>query len=89
MSQIQALTLVQEALLLALKLSAPAMMAGLSVGILVSVFQAATQIHEQTLVFVPKVLTVLGVLIACGGWMMVTIVDFSQRTISSISTAVR
>ncbi|KZX81447.1 flagellar biosynthetic protein FliQ [Oleiphilus sp. HI0009] len=57
---------------------------GLLVGLMVSVFQAATQINEQTLSFLPRLLVTLVVLIAAGPFMMQKIIDFSERLIHNI-----
>jgi flagellar biosynthetic protein FliQ len=54
----------------------------------VSIFQAATQIHEATLSFVPKMIGAVAVLAIAGPWMLTTLVEFIQRTLQSIPTAV-
>ena len=60
----------------------------LAVGIVVSVLQAATQINEPTLSFVPKIVAAVAVLAVAGPWMMTTLVEFLQRTLHSIPGAV-
>jgi flagellar biosynthetic protein FliQ len=77
-----------QAMTMALKVSAPFLLAGLAVGLLVSIFQAATSIQEQTLSFIPKIL-VTGVVIAIGGpWMLDQIVGYTTNLFESIPTLV-
>ncbi|HEX2985422.1 MAG TPA: flagellar biosynthesis protein FliQ [Caproiciproducens sp.] len=66
----------QAAMVAALKLAAPVLIASIAIGLIVSIFQAATQIHEQTLSFVPKLVAIAAVLIILGPWMMQTMNDF-------------
>lgn len=68
-----------EAIRTAIMLAAPMLTVGLLVGILVSIFQAATQINEMTLVFVPKMLGVAVALLIFFPWMLRVITDFSQN----------
>lgn len=84
----QVFTLGQQGLYLLLMVSAPLLLAVLAVGLLVSIFQAATQIHESTLSFVPKVLAAVAVLVVAGPWMLTTLVEYIQRTLQAIPTAV-
>ncbi|HAX20711.1 MAG TPA: flagellar biosynthetic protein FliQ [Hydrogenophaga sp.] len=79
-----ALTLGQNALFLILMVSAPVLATVLGVGLLVSLFQAITQIHEATLSFVPKLIAAIAVFAIAGPWMMTTLVDFLRTTILSI-----
>ena len=73
-----------QAMTLTLKVSGPFLVAGLVVGLLVSIFQAATQIQEQTLSFIPKIV-VVGVVVAVGGpWMLDTLVGYTQSLFLSI-----
>jgi flagellar biosynthesis protein FliQ len=76
----QVFTLGQEGLLQLLMVSAPVLV----VGLVVSIFQAATQISEATLSFVPKVVAAVAVLAFAGPWMMSTLVEYLQRTLQSI-----
>ena len=68
-----------EAIKVAIMLSAPMLMAGLLVGLLVSIFQSATSIHEATLTFVPKMLAVAAALVFFFPWMMQTLVAFTEQ----------
>ena len=69
----------QDAILVALKLAAPMLIVSIAIGLVVAVFQAATQIHEQTLTFVPKVLAISLLLLLTGSWMMATLTDLIHR----------
>ena len=71
-----------------LMISAPVLLTVLAVGLLVSIFQAATQIHEATLSFVPKVLAAVAVLVIAGPWMLTSLVEFLQRSLQAIPTVV-
>jgi flagellar biosynthetic protein FliQ len=79
-----ALTIGQDALVLLLTVSLPVLLAVLVVGLLVSIFQAITQIHEATLAFVPKLIAAVAVFAIAGPWMLNTLVDYIRRTIESI-----
>jgi flagellar biosynthetic protein FliQ len=74
----------QEALMILLMVSMPILLMVLVVGLVVSVFQAITQINEASLSFVPKLLAAVGVLIFAGPWMLSTMVDYIRRTFESI-----
>lgn len=76
MSEEAIIDLLREAFLVALKLSAPLLLVSLGVGLLISLFQAATQIHEQTLTFVPKLIVVGVILILLAPWMMTVTKEF-------------
>jgi flagellar biosynthetic protein FliQ len=84
----QVLSTGQQALMMLLMVSAPVLLVVLVVGLVVSIFQAATQINEATLSFVPKILAAVAVLVLAGPWMMSTLVEFLQRTLQSIPTVV-
>ena len=81
-------TLGQQALWMLLMISAPVLLTVLGVGLVVSVFQAATQIHEATLSFVPKIIAAVAVLAIAGPWMLTTLVEFVQRTLQQIPSVV-
>jgi flagellar biosynthetic protein FliQ len=78
----------QQGLVMLLTISAPLLLTVLAVGLIVSVFQAATQIHEQTLSFVPKLIAAVVVMAVAGPWMITSIVDYLQRTLQAIPTVV-
>ncbi|MBA4195207.1 MAG: flagellar biosynthesis protein FliQ [Hydrogenophaga sp.] len=79
-----ALTLGQNALFLLLMVSAPVLAVVLAVGLVISLFQAITQIHEATLSFVPKLIAAIAVFAIAGPWMMTTLVEFIRNTIMAI-----
>ena len=81
-------TIGRQGLELMLIVSAPLLLVALVVGIAVSFFQAVTQINEQTLSFLPKLVGVGITAIIAGPWMMTTLVDYIQRTITSIPALV-
>jgi flagellar biosynthetic protein FliQ len=88
MDATQVLSAGQQGLYMMLMVSAPVLLAVLAVGLVVSIFQAATQINEATLSFVPKVVAAVAVLGFAGPWMMTTLVEYLQRTLQAIPAAV-
>lgn len=86
MSKIEVISAMQEAVYTVLIVSAPMLIAGLLVGIIVSIFQATTQINEQTLSFVPKLVAILIVLLLAFGWMMNTMEDFTVRLMEFVQS---
>ena len=84
----QVFTLGQQGLYMLLMVSAPLWATVLVVGLAVSIFQAATQINEATLTFVPKILAAVAVLAVAGPWMLTTLVEYLQRTLMAIPSVV-
>ena len=82
------LTMGQEALLMLLMVSAPVLGVVLVVGLVVSLFQAVTQINEATLAFVPKLISAIAVFAMAGPWMLNMLIEYIRRTIESIPAAV-
>ena len=78
----------QQGLYMLLLVSAPLLISVLLIGLVVSIFQAATQIHEATLSFVPKVVSAVAVLAIAGPWMLTMLVEYIQRTLLAIPSAV-
>jgi flagellar biosynthetic protein FliQ len=78
------MTLGRQALELTLMVSAPPLLVALIIGLVVSIFQAATQINEMTLSFIPKLVGMFVVLIITGPWIVTLLVDYIQRLFSSI-----
>ena len=74
--------------MLMLMVAAPLLVTVLVVGLVVSVLQAATQINEATLSFVPKVVAAMITLAIAGPWMLTTLVEYIQRTLQSIPSAI-
>jgi len=84
-----ALSLGQEALKVALMVGAPVLGLGLAAGLIVSLFQATTQINEASLQFLPKILAAAVGLVLFGPWMLNTMLDFARRMITMIPAMVR
>ncbi len=78
------MTLGQRALEMATLLSAPLLLSALVIGVLISLFQAATQINEMTLSFVPKLLVLVVVLLLAGPWMLELLIDFTRNLMKDI-----
>ena len=82
------MTIGQQAIQMALLISAPMLLAALVIGFVISVLQAATQINEMTLSFIPKLLGVFGVLVVAGPWMLESLIDYMQRLFTSIPAVI-
>lgn len=78
----------QNAIYHILILSAPMLLAALIVGLVISIFQATTQIQEQTLSFVPKVLAIFLVLMIAGPWLLTTLVEFTLSIFNQIGNVI-
>ncbi len=72
------ISLATQAMDLALKVALPILLAGLVVGLLVSIFQTVTQIQEQTLAFIPKILAIAAVLVIAGPWMLNQVISYTN-----------
>jgi flagellar biosynthetic protein FliQ len=77
MTQDTVTSLLVEMMGVTMKLALPLLLAGLIVGLAVSVFQAATQIQEQTLSFIPKILALVAVIVIAGPWMLSSVTDWT------------
>jgi flagellar biosynthetic protein FliQ len=82
------MTLAHQAIYVGLVLAAPLLLVALVVGLVVSLFQAATQINETTLSFIPKLLAIAVTLVLVGPWMLTTMLDYLRHTLTSIPTLV-
>jgi len=78
------MTLGQQALLVMVKLAAPLLLAALATGFVIGMLQAATQMSEMTLSFVPKLLVMVLVLFVAGHWMLALIVDYTRGLVAAI-----
>jgi flagellar biosynthetic protein FliQ len=78
------MTLAHEAMVVALLLAAPLLLVSLVVGLVVSLFQAATQINESTLSFIPKLVAIALTLVLAGPWMLTTMLDYMRHMFGSI-----
>ena len=86
MSPETVMTIGQRALEMTLMLAAPMLLVGLTIGILIGIFQAATQINEMTLSFIPKLLGIAATLVLAGPWMLKQLVGYTRLLIESIPT---
>ena len=86
MDTAQVTDLLRDGVGVALKLASPMLLLSMLVGVVVAIFQAVTQIHEQTLSFVLKLIVVVGVLLIGGGWMMDTLQDYTREIFSLIAS---
>ena len=84
----QVLSIGRDGLMTLITVCAPLLLTVMAVGLVVSILQAATQIHEATLSFVPKLLAAFATLALTGSWMISTLVDYIQRVIQSIPNVV-
>lgn len=82
------LTIGHDALSLLLTISMPVLVVVMGVGLVVSIFQAVTQIHEATLAFVPKLIAAMVVFATAGPWMLSSLVDYIRRMIESIPSVI-
>ena len=85
MSSATVMTMAYEAMVLAFWMASPLLVTTLLVGLTISIFQAATQINEMTLSFIPKLLTVGVVLVLLGPWLIGEMVDYIKTLFTSIS----
>ncbi|MDU4891651.1 MAG: flagellar biosynthesis protein FliQ [Clostridium sp.] len=89
MSEMMIMTIVKKALVAGIMVAGPILMISLIVGLIISIFQATTQIQEQTLTFVPKLITIILVLVILGPWMLNKLVLLTTELFSMISTITR
>lgn len=76
MTEGQVMQIIQAAMVTVLKVSAPVLLISMAVGLIIAIFQAATQVHEQSVVFVPKLVAIAVILVVMGSWMMENMKDF-------------
>jgi flagellar biosynthetic protein FliQ len=88
MEQGQVIQVATDAVVTILSVAAPLLGVALVIGVVVSIFQATTQINEQTLAFVPKIVGVFLALLIFGGWMLSSLTDFATRIFGYASTMV-
>lgn len=82
MSEGQVIDILREGMLVAFKISAPILIVSIVIGLVISIFQAATQIHEQTLTFVPKVIVTAIMFMILGSWMISVLSQFMLKLFS-------
>ena len=78
----------RDAILTGFKVSAPILLISIVVGLIISIFQAATSINEQTMTFVPKLIAIALVMILFGGWMLQQMVDMTERIFEFIAETI-
>ena len=86
MTEGQLVGVVREGVLVALKIAAPILTVSIVIGLVIAIFQAATQIHEQTLTFVPKVIVIAMMLLAMGSWMYSLMESYIHQLFSLMAT---
>ncbi|OJV64678.1 MAG: hypothetical protein BGO41_13840 [Clostridiales bacterium 38-18] len=84
MTEEMIIDLFSESIKMILILSAPMLLSGLLIGLIIAIFQATTQIQEATLAFVPKILVVFGVMLLTGSWMLNSLVDYTNYVMNLI-----
>jgi flagellar biosynthetic protein FliQ len=82
------MTIAQRALEMTVLLAAPLLLVALAIGLLVGIFQAATQIHEMTLSFIPKLIGMAAALVIAGPWMLKQLVSYTRLLIESIPSLI-
>ena len=86
MDTTQVMDLVRDAVGVAIRLASPMLILGMTVGVLVAIFQAVTQIHEQSIGFALKLIVVVTVLLLGGGWMLDTLKDYTYQVFRLIAS---
>ena len=89
MTEAYVLTLAQKTIQIALMLAGPILLLSLLVGSLISLVQAATQINETTLTFVPKLIGIIAIILLLGAWMLQQLLTFTASLFNSLPTLVR
>ena len=89
MTQGEVLTILQDAIFTTILAAAPMLLIAIIVGLIVSIFQATTQINEQTLAFVPKIVAVLLSILIFGSFIISTLTGFATRLFSSVNGIIR
>lgn len=87
MTDVMVISIIRQGLTTVLLVAGPMLGGGLLVGLLISVFQATTQIQEQTLVFIPKIVAVFVILVVCGPWMLRVLIQFTTEIFSYLEQA--
>jgi len=77
MTNTEVMSIMQSDLIVGVKLAAPILLLSMFLGILISIIQAATQIHEQTITFVPKLILIIALCLISGNWMLETLQDYT------------
>ena len=78
LDQYQLLDIMRESIWIAIKLGGPMLVGSMAIGVIVAIFQAATQIHEQSVSFIPKLILIIVFLLVGGNWMLNTMQEFTR-----------
>ncbi len=89
MEQSQVITVMQDAITTILTVAGPMLIVAMVVGLIVSIFQATTQINEQTLAFVPKIVAILLTLLLSAGLIITTLTEFTTRMYGYVNTMIK
>ena len=89
MEQSQVITVMQDAITTILTVAAPMLIVAMVVGLIISIFQATTQINEQTLAFVPKIVAILLTLLLAAGFIITNLTDFTTRMFGYANTMIK
>jgi flagellar biosynthetic protein FliQ len=89
MEQSQVITVMQDAITTILTVAGPMLIVAMVVGLIVSIFQATTQINEQTLAFVPKIVAILLTLLLTGGFIITNLTEFTERMFGYVGTMIK
>lgn len=81
--------LFHHAIKVALMIASPLLLAALISGLIISILQAATQVNEQTLSFIPKILSILGVIVILGPWMLGVMLDYTHNLFKNIPLIIK
>lgn len=88
MNQDTVINLASQAMTIGIEVAGPMLLAGLVIGLVISIFQAVTSIQEQTLTFIPKVIALALIIVVLGPWMLRQIVDYTQNLYHDIPTLI-
>jgi flagellar biosynthetic protein FliQ len=88
MNQDTVINLATQAMTVAVEVAGPMLLAGLVIGLVISIFQAVTSIQEQTLTFIPKIIALAVIIVVLGPWMLRQIVDYTDNLYQSIPTLI-
>lgn len=89
MDQAEVITVMQDGVMTIITVAAPILIVAMVVGVIISIFQATTQINEQTLAFVPKIVAILIVLLIFAGMMLTNLSDFTHRMYGYVDTMLK
>lgn len=89
MDQAEVITVMQDGVMTIITVAAPILIVAMVVGVIISIFQATTQINEQTLAFVPKIVAILIVLLVFAGMMLTNLTDFTHRMYGYVDTMLK